>query len=113
METTPNGSAFNEPEPYACWACGTRISAQDNYCRKCGKGQGPFVDWYYKHWGLVLVALGAGPFALYFVWRSPALSRTAKWIYTAVISFFTWYIVRAVYNIWAYFHTLFGGMGIY
>ena len=60
METELRNNAFNEPRPYACWSCGANISAEDNYCRKCGKGQGRFVDWYYKHWGLVLLALGFG-----------------------------------------------------
>ncbi|MFA6434723.1 MAG: zinc ribbon domain-containing protein [Elusimicrobiales bacterium] len=112
MPTEPQPNPLNETEPYACWSCGAHIPAEDNYCRRCGKGQGPFVDWYYKHWGVVLMLLGAGPFALYFVWRSPVLSRNAKRLYTAAIALFTWYIANAIYNIWTYFHLLFGGMGL-
>ena len=110
METELQNNAFNEPKPYACWSCGAHISAEDNYCRKCGKGQGRFIDWYYKHWGLVLLAIGFGPFALYFIWRSPAVSRNAKRGYTAVILIVTWYAVRTFYHIWTFFHTMLGGM---
>ena len=110
MEMESRNIAFNEARPYACWSCGVHISADDNYCRKCGKGQGPFVDWYYKHWGLVLLTLGCGPFVLYFIWRSPVISRNAKWIYTAVIFLLTWYMISAFYHIWMFFQTMLGGM---
>ena len=101
-----------ETTPYVCWACGERISDEDNYCRKCGKGQGAFVDWYYRHWGMLVLIFCAGPFALYFVWRSPALSRNAKWIYTGLISLFTWYMANMFYGIWTFFQTALGGMAL-
>ncbi len=110
MDTELINHAFNEAKPYACWSCGAHISARDNYCSRCGKGQGSFVDWYYKHLGILILIFGAGPFALYFVWRSPVLSRNAKWIYTAVVAMFTWYVGRVFYNVWTFFHNILGAM---
>jgi hypothetical protein len=110
METELRNNAFNEPRPYACWFCGAHISAEDNYCRKCGKGQGRFVHWYYKHFGIVFITLFAGPFSLYFVWRSPVLSRNAKWIYTGLIALSTWYVLSAFYRFWLLFQSMFSGM---
>ncbi len=110
METELQNTAFSEPKPCACWSCGSHMSPEDNYCRKCGKGQGPFVDWYYKHWGLIVLILGCGPFALYFVWRSPVVSLNAKRVYTAVILLFTWYTISAFYHVWTFFHAMLGVM---
>jgi hypothetical protein len=95
METENNIS-----ERSACWACGAGIPREDNYCGKCGQGQGRFVHWYYRHTGAVFLSLAAGPFALYFVWRSPVMSRCAKWGYTAAVAAITWYAVRAVMSFW-------------
>ena len=110
METEPNNNAFNEPRPYVCWSCRADISVGDNYCRKCGKGQGRFVHWYYKHFGIVFLTLCAGPVSLYFVWRSPVLSRNAKRIYTGLIALATWYVLIAFYRFWTFFQATIGGM---
>jgi len=99
-----------DPKSIMCWACGANIDAGDNYCRRCGKGQGGCVRWYYKHWGVLVLTLAMGPFALYFVWRSPVLSRNAKWTYTALISLFTWYVAGVFYNFWLFFQAMLGGM---
>jgi len=84
-----------------CWACGGKISTEDNYCRFCGKGQGKRIPWYYKHRGIIaLTLLAMGPFSLIFVWKSPLLSRRAKWAYTAAITALTWYVAFKIYNWW-------------
>lgn len=68
------------------------------------------MDWYYKRWGLALLLLGCGPFALYPLWRSPAVSRSEKWVYTGVISLFTWYIASALYHVLELFNAVLGVM---
>ena len=100
----------NETRSCACWTCGAGIDAGDNYCRKRGKGQGSSVHWYYKHWGAVVLTLALGPFSLYFVWRSPVLSRNAKLVYTAVIALFTWYAAKVFYGFWQFYLGMLGGM---
>ena len=80
----------------ACWGCGASVPRENNYCGKCGKGQGRFVHWYYRHVGAILISLVAGPFSLYFIWRSPVLPQGAKWGYTTVVLALTWYVVSAV-----------------
>ncbi len=78
----------------ACWSCGARLDSGDRYCRRCGAGQGECLPWYYKHLGIVLLTVCAlGPFSLFFVWRSPALSRNAKLVYAVLIVFFTLFLV--------------------
>ena len=110
MPTEAGSNAVNET--LVCWSCGARIDQGDNYCRKCGIGLGSSVHWYYKHWGAVLLTLAMGPFSLYFVWRSPVLSRNAKWIYTGLISLVTWYAVSAFYNFWLFFQGMLSGMQV-
>jgi hypothetical protein len=78
--------------PVKCWSCQGKIGLMDNYCRYCGKGQGSHASWYYKHWGIILSALMIGPFVLFYVWRSPLISRTAKIIYTVLILTATWWL---------------------
>ena len=84
----------------ACWACGGKISPEDNYCRFCGKGQGKLIPWYYKHWGIIALTAAMGPFSLILVWKSPLLSRRTKWACTAAITALTWYVVFQIYNWW-------------
>jgi hypothetical protein len=64
----------------ACWACGGVIDSQDSYCRHCSKGQGSHVPWQYKHWGVIAMFFVVGPFVIPSVWRSPVISKRAKWI---------------------------------
>jgi len=107
----PQNNVLNGTIPYSCWACGSGISSEDNYCKKCGKGQGSFVPWYYKHWGIVIITLfGLGPFSLYFIWRSPVISRNAKWLYTALIAGLTLYAGSVLYRAWMFFHSMLGGL---
>ncbi len=70
----------------ACWSCGHPIDDGDRYCRQCGQGQGAWLPWYYRPVWIALLGLTAlGPFVLPLVWRSPRLSRTEKWIMSAIV----------------------------
>lgn len=91
------------PLPKPCWACGRVLDPQDRYCRYCGKGQGGSSTWYYKHWGIILLLAALGPFALYFVWRSPVISRGAKLAYAAAGIAITLYLAHALYTIWNFY----------
>jgi len=95
-----------------CWSCGTLIWSGDNYCRSCGKGQGGHVPWQYKHWGIIVITLfGLGPFSLFFLWRSPVISKKAKFAYTAVIILLTFYVADQLHKFWLYFQAALGGAG--
>ncbi|MBI5242968.1 MAG: hypothetical protein HY922_04690 [Elusimicrobia bacterium] len=84
-----------------CWGCGGALDRQDRYCRGCGRGQGEYVAWYYQPWGIaVCTLLGLGPFGLLLVWRSPRLSRTAQWAWTAAILLVTGWVLLAAYRLW-------------
>ncbi|MBU2529609.1 MAG: hypothetical protein KKD35_01110 [Elusimicrobia bacterium] len=98
---------INESE-CICWACKTQIDAMDNFCRRCGKGQGKLTPWYYSHWGVIVLTFALGPFSLYFIWKSPIISQSAKWVYTAIISIITWYLALAIYNIWIFVQQFMG-----
>ena len=112
METQNNFPV--EPVTGPCWSCGAVISRGDNYCKKCGKGQGTYVPWQYKHRGVIILTLfGLGPFSLFFVWRSPVLSRNAKLAYTGFILLFTWYAVNSFYKAWTVFQSVLGGTQVY
>ncbi|MEK7721680.1 MAG: zinc ribbon domain-containing protein [Elusimicrobiota bacterium] len=100
-----------EPARRPCWACGAAISPGDNYCKNCGKGQDSYVPWRYKHWGVIVSALfGLGPFSLFFLWRSPVISRIAKIIYTGFILLLTWFAIYFFYRIWTFYQAMLGGM---
>ena len=72
-----------------CYKCKKKLTIEDNYCNTCGLGQGKHIGWYYKHWGIMMLIFLLGPFTLYFVIFSPAISKLAKWIYTLIILAFT------------------------
>ena len=79
-------SAAPDIKPAACPHCKAAIDARDQFCRRCGKPQdGSRAAWYYKHWGIWAMTCLVGPFSLAAVWRSPVLTKTAKWAYTAAI----------------------------
>ncbi len=105
----PAGAAGAVP----CWGCGAVISAGDNYCKVCGKGQAGFIPWQYKHWGVVVSSLCLGPFALSFVWRSPVISRNAKFCYTALISALTWLAIKTFYGLWNTFQGMLGAVQVF
>ena len=103
METPQN------PAPRPCWSCGAFVDPGDRFCRNCGKGQGADVPWYYRHWGIILLALfGLGPFALIPIWRSPILSRNAKLAYTAALIAATAFVGWRVYQAWLFARSLLG-----
>jgi hypothetical protein len=93
--------AVKDPkEGGVCWNCRKPVAAEDHYCRFCGKDLVSF-PWYYQHWGiLVLTFFALGPFSLVLVWRSPAISRTARWIYTALAMFLTYELALGCYHIY-------------
>lgn len=95
-----------------CWNCGKEIDAADSYCRFCGTGQNSHVSFYYKPAGIVLLVLLIGPFALWFLIRSPVISKTAKWIGSIVIAlvsiWFCYSIYTALSNIFSIYSDLLG-----
>ncbi len=72
-------------ESKECYKCRNQLLPEHNYCSVCGAGQGRYVRWYYKHWGIILLIFLTGPIAIFFVIFSPIISRISKYIYTAVI----------------------------
>ncbi len=96
-----------------CWSCGAMIGGADSYCRNCGKGQGARVPWQYKHWGVIVITLfGLGPFSLFFLWRSPVISRTAKFVYTALIMALTFWVLGSLRQLWLLYQAALSGAGI-
>jgi len=61
-------------------------------------GQNGRAPWYYKHWGIILVMLMVGPFALINVFLSPLLSKKSKLVYTIIILVFTAFLVWQFYK---------------
>lgn len=106
-------NSFDEVLQTRCWSCKAAIDAEDNFCRVCGKGRGKRISWYYSHWGAIALTLLLGPFSLYFIWKSPIISHTAKWVYTAIISIITWYVAFAIYHMWVFIQQLMGQTLIY
>lgn len=100
---TANLDPSKIPLPRPCWSCGRVLDPQDRYCRYCGKGQADSAAWYYRHWGIVVLLLCLGPFALYFVWRSPAISGAAKLVYAVIGVALTLYLVHALYTLWNFY----------
>jgi len=81
-----------------CWKCKRPIDESDNYCRHCGVGQGGRAPWYYQHWGIILVMLMVGPFALINVFASPLIGKKAKLIYTIIILAFSAFLFWELYR---------------
>ena len=77
-----------------CWNCGRDVAADDRYCRRCGEGQGAYLSWYYRPlWIAILTVTAMGPFVLPLLWRTPLLSRTAKWVFSAVVILISAYVL--------------------
>jgi len=81
-----------------CWKCKKQIDQTDKYCRYCGSGQGGKAPWYYRHFGIIMVMLMVGPFALINVFFSPVIGKKAKIIYTVIILAFTAVLVWQLYH---------------
>lgn len=103
---SPSGPAVVE-----CWHCHRKIHDVDHYCRHCGKGQGAYIPWTYKPAGIVVMTLFLGPFALWYVWRSPALSSRTKWIITGVMTVVTVYLAVSLYKFYMAFMSMLVGGG--
>ena len=74
------------PSTTRCWSCDHAVDREDRYCRWCGQGQQAFVAWYYRPlWIAILSLTMLGPFALPLIWRTPRLSRSAKWLASAAL----------------------------
>ncbi|HVE13216.1 MAG TPA: hypothetical protein VNI01_07475 [Elusimicrobiota bacterium] len=74
--------------PAQCWSCEASIDAADNYCRRCGQGQGACVFWYYRWWGILLMTvLGLGPFGLVLVWKAPLTRMERLFLGTFIVAF--------------------------
>lgn len=99
------------PLPKPCWSCGAMIAPEDRYCRYCGRGQGAYVSWQYQHWGIIALTLLGGPLSLFFVWRSPVISRNAKFVYTAGISLLTLFVLDRLNRLWVMYQAALGGIG--
>ncbi len=96
----------NPKEGGLCWACGKMADSHDNFCRFCGKDLVSF-PWYYQHWGIILLTfIALGPLSIVLVWRSPVLSRTARWIYTIALAAFTYWVGLRCYQAWQLFKQL-------
>lgn len=102
-----------------CWNCKKEIDSPDHYCRYCGKGQGKYVPYYYNPIGIWIMFLCLGPFAVFFVYRSPVLSKKKKFIISAImLSLGIWLIscmvntVQEVVNMYTdiMFQTVSGGV---
>lgn len=90
------------------------IGREDHYCRDCGRGQGDYVSWQYKHWGIIVLTLfGLGPFSLFLLWRSPVISRNAKLAYTAAITLATIFLLDRLHRLWLFYQAALGGMQAY
>lgn len=73
-----------------CWACSRELDAQDRYCRSCGQGQGEWLSWHFRPWGIaVLTALALGPFGAYLVWRTPRLGPKGKGVAYLLVALYT------------------------
>ena len=89
----PRSMTTPGPPAGRCWSCAHAIDADDRYCRRCGRGQGAFLDWYYRPvWIAVLALTALGPFALPLVWRTPLLDRTGKVIGSVALAAVTVWI---------------------
>lgn len=81
-----------------CPKCACDTDEADNFCRRCGKPLRTGTGFFYTHSGIILLTLAAGPFALITLWLSKLISTPAKWIYTAFICAFTFYLGLAFYR---------------
>ena len=69
-----------------CYSCKKEIEEADNYCRFCGAGQGRYMPWYYRMWGVWILLFIIGPFCLWFLYKSPYKNKTVKIINASLIT---------------------------
>lgn len=98
--------AKSPKEGGVCWSCRKPADPQDNFCRFCGKDLRSF-PWYYQHWGIILLTFVAlGPASIVLVWRSPVLSRPARWVYTIALAVLAYWVGLRFYQAWQTFKLL-------
>ena len=61
----------------------------------------PKPKWFYSPWFVLcfIFVLGAGPFGLPLLWKSPRFGRTAKIIWTVATAIFTLLLIQATVTI--------------
>lgn len=59
------------------------------------------MPWQYQHLGAIVLTLGLGPFSLFYIWRSPVISRNAKIAYTGFILLLTWFAIDFFNKVWS------------
>ena len=66
--------------------------------------------WYHHIWFVVMMLIVAGPFAFPLLWKSPKLSRGAKWALTLLFTILTllaiWLSVETFRLIWKHVQEL-------
>ena len=81
-----------------CASCGATMTAEANYCSRCGAPPGPepagavapAIKWYYNVWFvLFMLFFVLGPFGLPLVWKHPRFSRWVKIALTALMCLYT------------------------
>ena len=93
-----------------CWSCRKPADAPDSFCRFCGADLRSF-PWYYQHWGIILLTFVAlGPLSIVLVWRSPVLSRTGRWVYTVLLTAFTFWLGERFYQAWLTLRSIMVGL---
>jgi|GEM_PF-6737932 len=64
-----------------CAFCRKMVDKGDKFCRYCGKEVGK-VPFRFTHAGAAGMFLVIGPLNLFWIWRSPVMSRNTKIFYT-------------------------------
>jgi len=65
-----------------CAFCRKIVDKGDKFCRYCGKEVGK-IPFRFTHAGAAGLFLVIGPLNLFWIWRSPSMSRNTKLFYTA------------------------------
>ena len=81
-----------------CWKCKKEIDENDAYCRYCGMGQGQHIPFSYTLPGIIICFILLGPFALYFVARTPVMGRSSKIILSIIMLALFCYIAYGAYQ---------------
>jgi len=96
----PPGPPSSPPAQVRCFGCAELIDARYEFCPHCGRSQGAHEAWYYHPvWILFLALVAIGPFALFLVWKSQKMTRTAKAVMAAVILVYTGFCVYYFYAV--------------